>query len=519
MEISKATGIIINFFDRVKIESSKLCFLKNTKSVINTNYNFEKVINKNIESTLSVSDFIKKCENEIGENKDSYLPVNNSKSEKNAALESNENPGNVNKPHTDKKEKVSKLPNWITSSGLEKLNTNEEIHFKKIKVRNFKNIIKKITSFMSFSNRVSLPINTDSVSFRLSGDLNRIDLDDRLKDNESFNKFAEGLNQIKNAFIRNINKVRAKKHENNGDADSRIKYYTLEKALEYKFINDLNKIEGELKLNLAKDKFEENYSVLPLKIKEKLEFILNGNINGDVDKLFSYNVVNELKIFLKENINDEHKSNKFDNIIMEVFDSVMGDEGKKEILEENKEEKAYIKKELAEKITKKLFNCLSKDNHFIGEEESFNKINKYISDENENICNYVSKSFKAPNDEVINALKNNFFNNIKSNDNGDDLLIRLFKNNSNNINYKWAQDAVVLLINYDNFSNQTLNIKKYHSDGVASIGGSGSHLNKLSSLQVDLQLIFNRLGLDANDLEKSKDEVMRKYFANYFEHI
>lgn len=519
MKINKATEIMINFFDRVKIESSKLHFFKNTKSVINTNYNFEKVNNKNIESTLSISDFIKKCDNKIGENKDSYLPVNNSESKKNTALESNENPGNVNKPHTDKKEKVSKLPNWITNSGLEKLNTNEEIHFKKRKVRNFKNIIKIITSFMSFSNRISLPINTASVSFRLSWDLNRIDLDDRLKDNESFNKFTEGLNQIKNAFIRNTNKVRAKKYENNGDADSRIKYYTLEKALEYKFIKDLNRIKGELKLNLAKDKFEENYSDLPLKIKEKLEFILNGNINGDVDKLFSYNVVNELKSFIKENINDEHKGNKFDNIIMEVFDSVMGDEGKKEILEEKNEGEAYIKKELALKITKKLFNCLSKDNHFIGEEESFNKINKYISDENKNICNYVSKSFKAPNDEVINALKNNFFNNIKSNDNGDDLLIRLFKNNSNNINYKWAQDAVVLLINYDNFSNQILNIKKYNSDGVASIGGSGSHLNKLSSLQIDLQLIFNRLGLDANDLEKSKDEVMRKYFANYFENI
>ncbi|HEJ9487043.1 TPA: hypothetical protein SMM93_002466 [Proteus mirabilis] len=514
MEISKATGIIINFFDRVKIESSKLCFFKNTNSVINTNYNFEKVINKNIESTLSVSDFIKKCENEIGENKDSYLPVNNSKSEQNAVLDSNKN-----KPYTDKKEKVSKLPNWITSSGLEKLNTNEEIHFKKIKVRNFKNIIKKITSFMSFSNRVSLPINTDSVSFRLSVDLNRIDLDDRLKDNESFNKFTEGLNQIKNAFIRNINKVRAKKHENNGDADSRIKYFTLEKALEYKFIKDLNKLQSELKLNLAKDKFEDNYSDLPLKIKQKLDIISDENINSDVNKLFYPDTVNELKSSLKENIMGKYNSNKLDNIIMEVFDSVMGDEGKEKILKEKNEGEVYIKNELALSITKKLFSCLSKDSHFIGEEDSFNKINKYISNENKNISKYVSKGFTIPSNEAIKKLKNHFFDNIKSNDNGDNLLIRLFKNSSNNINYKWAQDAVVLLISYETFSNQDLNIKKYNNDGVANIGGSGSHLNKLSSLQFDLQSIFNRLGLDANDLEKSKDEVMRKYFANYFEHI
>ncbi|QAV23799.1 hypothetical protein [Proteus hauseri] len=304
--------------------------------------------------------------------------------------------------------------------------------------------------------------------------------------------------------------------------DGLIKYHTLEKALECKFINDIRKLKDEFTTDLAKDNLKKNYSKLPSEILKKINDMLNDKTKvpkemSDYEKinfLFSYERINELKVFVKGEINSEHKNIDFDNIINKTFDSVMNIKNKEEI-ERSNDNFDNVKEDLYLDLTKELFNNLLKNKKIYGEDAFVSQIDNLIKLTSENI----SKEMLDKENKIINYLDKSFYKNINKGDKGNDLLTRIFKNSSNNINYKWAQDAIILLMSYETFGIYNNETTTYTSNGVRSIGGSGSENIEKTAAENKLSGVFNRLGLDANNLDKSKDEVLRKYFANYFQRV
>lgn len=398
--------------------------------------------------------------------------------------------------------------------GKKRLNVNEEIKFKDEKKRSFKNLLSFFISPLKYISRMSLPIKTNKFNKEINKELGEYKLENKNHNRKEVEFFSKRFNELNSNFEKNIARVESKKNEaiNKENRSLLIKYHTLEKTLEYKFLSDIKKLKSELVSDLIESKFNTITPKLLKEIKNYLDSKLSKESNYDISNLFYDNTINDLKDILKNVINDSKRGVYFDDAILTSVRTVIKEDN---LIDYKGDNLSNVKNEISKDIIKELFNNISSNESFIDEGELLSKVDLLTK----KFKNEISKNMGEVNNEIISKLNENFYNNIKKSGNGHDLLTRLFKNTSNNINYKWAQDAVVLLISYETFSNQDLNIKKYNNSGVANIGGSGSHLNKLSSLQLDLQSIFNRLGLDTNDLEKSKDEVMRKYFANYFEHI
>ncbi|XOY29133.1 hypothetical protein ACLIX2_11775 [Proteus cibi] len=522
------------------INSSNFKSIKNTNSILN----FEK--NKNATSTvLSTRNYIENCEN-VSDNKiiegSLYDPkktnalldgVNNKVSDlsvldelvsnlndlfdndknSNNTVSINGDVSSIENKTIEKKENINKLPDWITNSGRKELNTEQKLYFKSEKKRSFKNLVKNFSSPLKFINRSLLPIKIDFEKTKVNERLSNFSFDDISNNNKDFNNFSNKLNQLNKTFVDNIDKVMNKKALSHKKIDIMIKYQALERSLECKLVNDIKILNDEFKADIAKSKFQENYSDLPGKINSKLNSIFNSNI----DELFSSNMVDELRDLLKEKINSQNNKVNIHDVINKTINSVMNSENKNNMMTEFENDVESIKKELSFNLTKELFKNLSKDVDFIGEQNAIAKIEGLIK----TVKDDISKKIGTPTDKIINSLKNSFYENIKSNDNGEDLLTRLFKNSSNNIHYKWAQDAILLLISYETFENKNDQISStnYVNNGVVEDGGEGSKKIQETKIETTLSGIFSRLGLSHKNLDASKDEVLRKYFANYFEHI
>ncbi|MBG6031343.1 hypothetical protein I5E97_09800 [Proteus hauseri] len=520
------------------INSSNFKSIKNTNSILN----FEK--NKNATSSvLSTCNYIESCEN-VSDNKITegslYDPkktntlldgVNNKVSDLsvldelvsnlNGLFDNDKNANNtvsingsvsrVENKTIEKKESINKLPDWITNSGRKELNTEQKLYFKSEKKRSFKNLVKNFSSPLKFINRSLLPIKIDFEKTKVNERLNDFSFGD-ISNNKDFNNFSNKLNKLNKTFVDNIDMVMNKKALSHKKIDIMIKYQALERSLECKLVNDIKILSHEFKTDIAKSKFQENYSDLPGKINSKL----NSTFNSNIDELFSSNMVDELRDLLKEKINSQNNKINIHDVINKTINSVMSPENKNNMMTEFENDVESIKKELSFNLTKELFKNLSKDVDFIGEKNAIAKIEGLIK----TVKDDVSKKMGNPTDKIINSLKDSFYENIKSNDNGEDLLTRLFKNSSNNIHYKWAQDAVLLLISYETFENKNDQISStnYINNGVVKDGGKGSKKIQETKIETTLSGIFSRLGLSLKNLDASKDEVLRKYFANYFEH-
>lgn len=340
---------------------------------------------------------------------------------------------------------------------------------------------------------------------------------------------------LNETFTENTNKVINKKRINN-KLDSIIKYHTLERALECKFINDIKILKEEFIHNLAKDKFEKNFSSLPFDINSKLNDILQNKSlksNEEKEEIFSGNCIDELKITLKDKINKLYENIDTDSIIVKTFDEFMSEHNRKEVILGSSDDFHEIKNSFSLILTKELFNQLSKNKNFIGEENAILEIDNLINLTSNNIHENISK-VKG---DIISELKKEFYQNLKDDKKENDLLLRIFRNTSNNINYKWVQDAIVLLISYETFESKKIEENKENKEveknkenkkdriingengGVVRSGGNGSNTKEYTMIQNDLKKVFNKLGLNGDNLDESKDEVLRKYFANYFEHI
>lgn len=522
------------------INSSNFKSIKNTNSILN----FDK--NKNTTSSaLFMRNYIKNCENSLDNkfkeeafydpkktntlldgvnNKVSDLSVldelvsnlnglfDNDKNANNT-VSINESVSRVENKTIEKKESINKLPDWITNSGRKELNTEQKLYFKSEKKRSFKNLVKNFSSLLEFMNRSLLPIKIDFEKTKINERLSNFSFGDISNNNKDFNNFSNKLNQLNKTFVDNIDMVMNKKALGHKKIDIMIKYQALERSLECKLVNDIKILNDEFKADIAKSKFQENYSDLPGKINSKLNSIFNSNI----DELFSSNMVDELRDLLKEKINSQNNKVNIHDVINKTINSVMNSENKNNMMTEFENDVESIKKELSFNLTKELFKNLSKDVDFIGEQNAIAKIEGVIK----TVKDDISKKIGNPTDKIINSLKNSFYENIKSNDNGEDLLTRLFKNSSNNIHYKWAQDAVLLLISYETFENKNDQISStnYINNGVVEDGGEGFKKIQETKIETTLSGIFSRLGLSHKNLDASKDEVLRKYFANYFEHI
>ncbi|WP_337241992.1 hypothetical protein [Proteus faecis] len=424
-------------------------------------------------------------------------------------LEKKENKLPDSIPNLEKEE--NKLPNWITNSGKEVLNTNQKLYFKTEKTRSFKNLLISFISPFKFINRSLLPVKINFKNKDVNKALSEFKFDNALNGKDVFSDFSNKLNNLNKTFTDNVNQIITKKINNHKKIDAMIKYQTLEKALECKLINDIKLIKNELKVDLAKNKFQENYSDLPNKIVNELNSISNSNI----DELFSYNTIDDLKNLVKEKVNSHDKDVKLGGFFDNIFDSIFNEKNKLAMNQNFDGNLNDAKKELSLNITKELFNYLSKNEKFIGEEESLSKVDNLIR----MVSKDIYKNMGEPTEKIINSLNNSFYENIKKNDNGNNLFSRLFKNSSNNINYKWAQDAIVLLISYETFENKKNVTTDYYNQGVVKEGGNGTINTQNTVVENKLKGIFSRLGLSIDDLDKSKDEVLRKYFSNYFEHI
>lgn len=456
---------------------------------------------KNSNNTVSINGDVSSIENKtIDKNSNNAVSINGDVS-------------SIENKTIEKKENINKLPDWITNSGRKELNTEQKLYFKSEKKRSFKNLVKNFSSPLKFINRSLLPIKIDFEKTKVNERLSNFSFDDISNNNKDFNNFSNKLNQLNKTFVDNIDKVMNKKALSHKKIDIMIKYQALERSLECKLVNDIKILNDEFKADIAKSKFQENYSDLPGKINSKLNSIFNSNI----DELFSSNMVDELRDLLKEKINSQNNKVNIHDVINKTINSVMNSENKNKIMTEFENDVESIKKELSFNLTKELFKNLSKDVDFIGEQNAIAKIEGLIK----TVKDDISKKIGTPTDKIINSLKNSFYENIKSNDNGEDLLTRLFKNSSNNIHYKWAQDAILLLISYETFENKNDQISStnYVNNGVVEDGGEGSKKIQETKIETTLSGIFSRLGLSHKNLDASKDEVLRKYFANYFEHI
>lgn len=503
--------------------------ISNTSLLINNNKTKD-----NTTSTLPMCDYIKTCGNILDLNKNSILinefnkvdlVSSNHNNQETNELEPSNNTNALDKLDKLAKElnnftdgieikNIKKLPGWITNSGKKELNTEQKLSFKKEKTRSFKNLLKPFTSPIKFINRSLLPIKINFESKNVNESLNEFRFDNESNNNDAFRNFSNKLNQLNKTFIDNVDKVMSEKVRGHKKIDIVIKYQTLERALECKLINDIKILNDEFKTDLAKSKFQENYYDLPDKINSKLDSIFNSNSisNLNIDEFFSSEIIDNLRDFLKKMINSQNDKINTHNIINNAINSVMSKKNK--IITEFINDPEGIKEEFSLNLTKELFKNISKDPAFIGEQNAIAKIDNLIKKVKDDVAEEIGK----PKGKTINYLKNSFYENIKSSDNGEGLLIRLFKNSSNNIHYKWAQDAVLLLINYETFENKDDQISStnYISDGVVEYGGDGSEKKQKTTIETILGGIFSRLGLSEENLDKSKDEVLRKYFANYF---
>ncbi len=552
MKVSGMQTTLFSCVDKVKNKTSKgFDFIKNISSIGNSNVSFDKGKGEVITKKTTL-EYITGCQNLLDRTKcDSYNTHLGNLSEENVVNENidefeidkyfnqiMESAGsiinldnstrdvidsgsdlkkeNINiKEDIEKKETIDKLPDWITNSGKKELNTEQNLYFKSEKKRSFKNLIINLISPFKFINRTLLPVKINFENKNINKSLNTFKFDNISNDNGAFNNFSIKLNQLNKIFTDNVNKVISKKVNSNNKIDIMIKYHTLEKALECKLVDDIKLINNELKADLAKNKFQNNYSDLPSKIMNELNVILNKNI----DELSSSKITDKLKNLIKEKINSQDKDVKIENFIDKTIGSIFNKENILEIEKDFNGNFEEIKQETSLRLTKELFNQLSKDENFIGEKDSIAKVDNLIR----MVRKDIYKNMGEPTDKEVTLLNNSFYENIKKDDNGYNFLTRLFKNSSNNINYKWAQDAVVLLISYSYFENKN-NYKnnkttEYASDGKVTVGGNGTISTQKTAVENNLKGIFSRLGLSIDNLDKSKDEVLRKYFANYFEHI
>ncbi|QEZ91281.1 hypothetical protein [Proteus sp. CD3] len=544
MKVSGMQTTLFSYVDKVKNKTSKgFYFIKNISSIGNSNVSFDKGKREKV-SGKTPTEYIKECQNILNKTKYNSHPVS---SENAGELEIekffNQVMGNANsiidlgndaedtidsgsnlkkedvnirediniKEDVEKKETIDKLPDSITNSGKKELNTEQKLYFRSEKKRSFKNLIINLISPFKFINRTLLPIKINFENKNINKSLNTFKFDNISIDNDAFNNFSNKLNQLNKTFTDNVNKVISKKVNSNNKIDIMIKYHTLEKALECKLVNDIKLINDEFKTDLAKNKFQNNYSDLPSKIMNELNVILNENI----DKLSSSKITDKLKNLIKEKINSQDKDVNIENFIDKTIGSIFNKENILEIEKDFNGNFEEIKQETSLRLTKELFNQLSKDENFIGEKDSIAKVDNLIR----MVRKDIYKNMGEPTDKEVTLLNNSFYENIKKDDNGYNFLTRLFKNSSNNINYKWAQDAVVLLINYSYFESKNNETTEYFSDGKVTDGGNGTSSTQKTAVENNLKGIFSRLGLSIDNLDKSKDEVLRKYFANYFEHI
>lgn len=497
----------------------------NYSNVVSNNFNNEEVT-KQENNLIELDDLIKELQKLASDSdilNENVSIDHNTDNKQNKTIEREENKLSDSIPNLEKKEnklpdsipnlekEENKLPNWITNSGKEVLNTNQKLYFKTAKTRNFKNLLISFISPFKFINRSLLPVKINFKNKDVNKALSEFKFDNALNGKDVFSDFSNKLNNLNKTFTDNVNQIITKKINNHKKIDAMIKYQTLEKALECKLINDIKLIKNELKADLAKNKFQENYSDLPDKIVNELNFIVNSNI----DELFSSNTIDDLKNLIKEKVNSHDKDVKLGGFFDNIFDSIFNEKNKLAMNQNFDGNLNDAKKELSLNITKELFSYLSKNEKFIGEEESLSKVDNLIR----MVSKDIYKNMGEPTEKIINSLNNSFYENIKKNDNGNNLFSRLFKNSSNNINYKWAQDAIVLLISYETFENKKNVITDYYNQGVVAKGGDGTINTQSTVIENKLKGIFSRLGLSIDDLDKSKDEVLRKYFSNYFEHI
>lgn len=485
----------------------------NYSNVVSNNFNNEEVT-KQGNNFIELDNLIKELQKLASDSDNDILNENvsvdhNTDNKKNKTIEREENKLSDSIPNLGKKE--NKLPNWITNSGKEVLNTNQKLYFKTEKTRSFKNLLISFISPFKFINRSLLPVKINFKNKDVNKALSEFKFDNALNGKDVFSDFSNKLNNLNKTFTDNVNQIITKKINNHKKIDAMIKYQTLEKALECKLINDIKLIKDELKVDLAKNKFQENYSDLPDKIVNELNFIVDSNI----DELFSSNTIDDLKNLIKEKVNSHDKDVKLGGFFDNIFDSIFNEKNKLAMNQNFDGNLNDAKKELSLNITKELFNYLSKNEKFIGEEESLSKVDNLIR----MVSKDIYKNMGEPTEKIINSLNNSFYENIKKNDNGNNLFSRLFKNSSNNINYKWAQDAIILLISYETFENEKNVTTDYYNQGVVAKGGDGTINTQSTVIENKLKGIFSRLGLSIDDLDKSKDEVLRKYFSNYFEHI
>lgn len=539
--------------------NKKFRFINNINFVNNTNSNFKKE-ESNKKSTIPMSLYIENCKNVLdgvqdkfhsietgnptGEYKEKVINknisediiaeyVNQINNNANSIINLDGNDGdtidagdNLKKENVSKKEDVSKkdnrkkLPDGITNNGLKELNVNEKLCFQEKKKRSFKNLLKPLFSPFQFINRNILPIKVNYTNLNINEMIHDFKFDTEQDKNKSTTVFSKRLEMLNETFTENTNEV-IKKKKNNNKSDNVIKYHTLERALECKFIKDIKILKEEFVSNVAKNKFENKFSSLPYDINRKLNDIFKSesiDINEQKKKLFSKDSIEELKKELKNKINDLDGNINIDSIIVKTFESFMSEENQEEINSESNDDFDAIKNSFSLMLTKELFNQLSKDKNFIGEEGAISKIDNLISMTSNNIYENLAK-VKG---DIISELKKGFYENVKGNKKEDDLLNRIFKNTSNNINYKWAQDSIILLMSYETFENKEKEINKvsnYENSGIRMLGGKGSNTKKNTMIENDLKKIFNKLGLNNDNLDESKDEVLRKYFANYFEHV
>ncbi|CRL61671.1 hypothetical protein [Proteus penneri] len=515
MGVSGITKKVNTAISNVKINlDNKWINLKSLKSIKNTNLTINYSYNnkgKHI-PLLPIFEYIDACTNLLNKTRESKLvsKENNLSKFDDLAKELQKLANDDKEDQTIEKEE-NKLPDWITNSGKEALNTNQKLYFKTEKTRSFKNLLIFFISPFKFINRSLLPVRINLQNKGVNKALQEFKFDNALNSKEVFEKFSNKLNFLNQTFTDNVNQVITKKTNSNNKIDIMIKYQTLEKALECKLINDIKLIKDELKADLAKNKFQENYSDLPNKIVNELNSISNSNI----DELFSSNKIDYLKKLIKEKVNSHNKGVKLGAFFDNIVDSIFNEKNKLEIIQNSHGNLEDAKKELSLNITKALFNYLSKDEEFIGEEKSISKVDNLIR----MVSKDIYKNMGDPTEKTINSLNNSFYENIKKNDNVNNLFSRLFKNSSNNINYKWAQDAIILLISYETFENKKNVTTDYYNQGVVTQGGNGTINTQSTVIENKLKGIFSRLGLSIDDLDKSKDEVLRKYFSNYFEHI
>lgn len=518
IDIYNKSKKINNGLDKKWINFKRFESISNTISLINNNK-----IKDDTTSTLPIRDCIKNCVNKFEVTQNSILinEFNNidllSNNHNNQEVNEPKLSGNVNalndveilakglKNLADsiKVKNIKQLPDWITSSGKKELNTNQKLYFSTEKKRSFKNLLKPIISPFKFINRSLLPIRINYENLNINKGVDTFKFDNISSNKDAFIKFSNKLHQLNETFTENINEVISKKIKNRKKIDIAIKYHTLERMLVCKFVHEIKKLQDELKADLAKNKFQEGYFDLPDEIVNKL----NTNINLNIDDLFSSKTIDDLKNLIKEKVNNQDKNVKIGSFIDNVFD----EKNKLVMVENFKDDLNGAKEELSLNLTKELFKCLSKDDEFIGEKASISNIDNLIR----MVRKDVNQRMGEATDELINSLCKGFYENIKQNDHRDNLIIRLFRNSSNNINYKWAGDYIALLAFYGYFENKNYEYSNYFSGGKASEGGEGSSYEKNTKIENELRKISHRLGLNFNNLDELIEEIIRKLIANY----